>query len=69
MTELVSAMDRRIQSLSDHSMKLERLILHFSHEQERYLEREKQEQLHRARRYSDSAWESRNGHYRQSDHP
>lgn len=69
LSEVVSAMDRRIQSLTDHSMKLERMILHFSHEQERYWEPEKQEQLHRVRRCSDSTWESRNCHYRQGDHP
>ena len=51
MTELVSTMERRMQSLTEQNTKLEKLILHFSHEQERYFEPLRQEQLHRMRNF------------------
>lgn len=49
MSELVTAMERRMLTLTEHSVKLERMMLHFSHEQERYFEPVRQEQLRRSK--------------------
>lgn len=49
MSELVTAMENRMQTLTEHSVKLERMMLHFSHEQERYFEPVRQEQLRRSK--------------------
>lgn len=51
MSDLVSTMERRMQSLTEQSMKLERMILHFSHEQERCFEPVRQNQLRRMKSY------------------
>ena len=45
VTETVSAMERKMTSLAEQCTKLERLILHFSHEQERYFEPLRHDQL------------------------
>ena len=45
VTETVSAMERKMTNLAEQCAKLERLILHFSHEQERYFEPLRHDQL------------------------
>ena len=49
MSELVMTMEKRMHTLTEHSVKLERMMLHFSHEQERYFEPVRQEQLRRSK--------------------
>ena len=45
MSELVVTMDERMKALNEQSMKLEKMMLHLTHEQERHFEPGRHEHL------------------------
>jgi transient receptor potential cation channel subfamily A protein 1 len=47
MLEVVSTMDKRVQSLSEQTAKLEKMMLHFTQEQERHFDRGRQRRYYR----------------------
>ena len=47
MLEVVSTMDKRMQSLSEQTTKLEKMMLHYTQEQERYFERGRHRRFYR----------------------
>ena len=49
MAEGMNSLEHRLQALSEQNQKLEKMMTHFAHEQERYLEPARQQSLAKAK--------------------